>query len=211
MKKFLIAALSAVLVIVLCAPVSANVINSNHYIDYQRFNDDESEWEVYGWTVVDTEIVRIGYVLDGMEFVWVVDEVDSRSNANNMAPNDCFFDDELYAAIASMGLANGLADYYSYRIHITLDTLAMEKGEHMIEVAAEYSDGSLGNPFRNNTIEFTKANPMIRKRSLSRATNAATSTVMAKSTTKTSLRFSDTFPPIRRARARYTTSTMTAA
>ena len=26
----------------------------------------------------------------------------------------------------------------------------------MIEVAAEYSDGSLGNPFRNNTIEFTK-------------------------------------------------------
>ena len=156
MKKFLIAALSAVLVIVLCAPVSAGVINSNHYIDYQRFNDDESEWEVYGWTVVDTEIVRIGYVLDGMEFVWVVDEVDSRSNANNMAPNDCFFDDELYAAIASMGLANGLTDYYSYRIHITLDTLAMEKGDHMIEVAAEYSDGSLGNPFRNNTIEFTK-------------------------------------------------------
>ena len=161
MKKFLITALSALLAVVLCVSVSA-VINSNHYIEepdgYPKFNADESEWEVLGWTVVDTPIVRLGYVLDGAGFVWVVDDVDVRDNNSLIEKNDCFEDLELEAAVRKYGLANELngSNFFAYRVHITLDTLSMEKGEHMLEVAAEYSDGSVGNPFRNNAIEFTK-------------------------------------------------------
>ena len=70
--------------------------------------------------------------------------------------NDCFEDRGLEAAVASGGMANGLTAFFGYRIHITLDTKAMEKGDHMIEIAAEYSDGSFGNPFRGNAVEFVK-------------------------------------------------------
>ena len=58
MKKILIITLAALMAILLCAPAFA-VTNSNHYIEepdgYPNFNADESEWEVLGWTVVDTE------------------------------------------------------------------------------------------------------------------------------------------------------------
>ena len=165
MRKLLIITLAALMAILLCAPAFA-VTNSNHFIEpgYKtedekpvgKFNADESEWDILGWTVVDTEIVRLGYVLDGAGIVWAVDDVDVRADNSVIDPNDCFYDQELNAAVASYGLANGLAEFFAYRVHVTLDTKAMEKGEHMLEVAAEYKDGSIGNPFRDTAIEFTK-------------------------------------------------------
>ena len=53
--------------VVLPALSASAVVNSNHLIDqgYPTFNADQTEWEIYGWTVVDTKITALGYMLDG--------------------------------------------------------------------------------------------------------------------------------------------------
>ena len=65
MKKALVIIIAAVMTAVLCISASA-AVNSNHLIDegFPRFNKDESEWDVFGWTVVDTKITAMGYILD---------------------------------------------------------------------------------------------------------------------------------------------------
>ena len=157
MKKTFIIILAAVLTAVLCISASA-VQNSNHLIDegFPRFNSDESEWDVFGWTVVDTKITAMGYKLDGADIVWVVDSVPTKDNASKVEPNDCFEDLELERAIIDMNLSNGLEEFYGYRIHVTLDSSKLAKGEHTLEVAVKYEDGSIGNPLRDSAIDIVK-------------------------------------------------------
>ena len=158
MKKTFLIMIAAVMAIVLCVSASA-ATNSNHLIDegFPRFNDsEEKEWELFGWTVVDTEITAMGYKLDGGEIVWVDETVDSRENAKNLDKNDCFEDAELSRAVVEMSLTNGLEEFFAYRIHITLDGSKIAKGAHALEVQVKYKDGSIGNPFRESTINFEK-------------------------------------------------------
>ncbi|MBQ7698901.1 MAG: hypothetical protein IJT49_00995 [Clostridia bacterium] len=157
MKKAFAGIITVVLSVVLCLSASA-AVNSNHLIDegFPRFNGDESEWDVFGWTVVDTKVVAMGYKLDGGDIVWADESVDVRETAAKVEPNDCFEDLELDRAIIDMSLSNGLENFYGYRIHITLDTSNMAKGEHQLEVVVKYEDGTEGNPFRESVIQITK-------------------------------------------------------
>ena len=158
MKKALVIIIAAVMTAVLCISASA-AINSNHLIDegFPRFNDEkETEWELFCWTVVDTKITKMGYKLDGGDIVWVDESVDVRDNAKNLEGNDCFEDLELDNAIVNMSLANGLETFFGYRIHITLDTSKIEKGEHTLEVAVKYEDDTIGNPLRDNSVSMVK-------------------------------------------------------
>ncbi len=157
MKKALVIIIAAVMTAVLCISASA-AINSNHLIDegYPRFNKDETEWDVFGWTVVDTKITAMGYILDGGSVKWVDDSVDTRDDAKRVEANDCFEDMELERAIIDYNLTNGLEEFYGYRIHITLDTSNMSKGDHQLEVVVKYEDGTTGNPMRDSVIEITK-------------------------------------------------------
>lgn len=157
MKKLSVIMMAAVMTAVLCISAAA-AVNSNHLIDegFPRFNNDESEWDVFGWTVVDTKIIAAGYKLDGGTVVWVDESVDTRDNAKKVAANDCFEDLELERAIVDYSLTNGLEEFYGYRIHITLDTSKMSKGDHLLEVMVKYEDGTVGNAMRDTAIEITK-------------------------------------------------------
>ena len=158
MKKTLVLVIAAVLAAVLCICASA-AINSNHLIDegFPRFNDKaETEWELFGWSVVDTKITAMGYKLDGGSVVWADEDVDVRDNAKNLDKCDCFEDLELDRAIIDMSLSNGLEEFYGYRIHLTLDSTDWAKGAHTLEIVVKYADGTEGNPFRDSLIEFTK-------------------------------------------------------
>lgn len=157
MKKVFVIIITAVLAAVLCVSAAA-AVNSNHLIDegFPRFNGDESEWDVFGWTVVDTKVTAMGYKLDGGDTVWVDESVDVRETAAKVNANDCFEDLELDRAIIDMSLSNGLESFYGYRIHITLDTSEMSKGVHQLEVVVKYEDGTTGNPMRESIIEIEK-------------------------------------------------------
>ena len=158
MKKTLVLVVAAALAAVLCICASA-AVNSNHLIDegFPRFNDKaETEWELFGWSVVDTQITAMGYKLDGGSVVWADENVDVRDNAKNLDKCDCFEDLELERAIIDYNLTNGLEEFYGYRIHITLDTTKMSKGDHQLEVMVKYEDGSVGNAIRDTVIEITK-------------------------------------------------------
>lgn len=157
MKKASVIIIAAVMAAVLCISAAA-AINSNHLIDegFPRFNSDESKWEVFGWTVVDTKVTAMGCKLDGGTVQWLDESVDTRDNANKVESNDCFEDLELERAIIDYNLTNGLEEFYGYRIHITLDTSKMSKGDHQLEVIVRYEDGSTGNAMRDTVIEITK-------------------------------------------------------
>ena len=157
MKKASVIIIAAVMAAVLCISAAA-AINSNHLIDegFPRFNSDESKWEVFGWTVVDTKVTAMGCKLDGGTVQWLDESVDTRDNANKVGSNDCFEDLELERAIIDYNLTNGLEEFYGYRIHITLDTSKMSKGDHQLEVIVRYEDGSTGNAMRDTVIEITK-------------------------------------------------------
>ena len=157
MKKLLIFALVLVFAASLLINASA-VVNSNHLVDqgWPKFNSDETEWDVYCWTVVDTKITALGYMLDGEEPVWLIDKIVVREDADKVKANDCFEDEELERAIIEYNLQNGLEDFYAYRIHITLDTSEMSKGIHTLEVVARYEDESEGNPLRDSLVEIAK-------------------------------------------------------
>ena len=157
MKKAFVIIVAAVMAAVLCISASA-VVNSNHLIDegFPRFNSDESEWDVFCWTVVDTRITAMGYKVDGGDVVWVDESIDTRDSAKKVAANECFEDMELERAIVDMSLSNGLEDFYGYRIHITLDTSRLSVGEHYLEVAVKYEDGSVGNPLRDTAVTINK-------------------------------------------------------
>ena len=157
MKKVFVIVITALLAAVLCVSAAA-AVNSNHLIDegFPRFNGDESEWDIFGWTVVDTKVTAMGYKLDGGDIVWADESVDVRETAAKVEPNDCFEDLELDRAIIDMSLSNGLENFYGYRIHITLDTSKMSKGLHQLEVVVKYEDGTTGNPMRDTVIEIEK-------------------------------------------------------
>ena len=157
MKKILVIAVAAVMTAVLCISASA-AVNSNHLIDegFPRFNSDESEWDVFGWTVVDTKITAMGYRVDGGSTVWLDESIDTRDNAKKVAANECFEDLELERAIIDMSLSNGLEEFYGYRIHITLDTSRLSVGDHLLEAVVKYADGTEGNPFRETAVTIAK-------------------------------------------------------
>ena len=157
MKKTLIILLAAVFAASLAVSATA-AVNSNHLIDegYPDFNEDETKWDIYGWTCVDTPITALGYSLDEADTVWVIDRVITRDDAEKVRENDCFEDLELERAIIEMSLQNGLDEFYGYRMHITLDTSEMTKGLHTFEFIVKYEDGTEGNPCRETVYEINK-------------------------------------------------------
>ena len=160
------------------AVTSFAVVNSNHYVDegWPKFNSDETEWDVYCWTVVDTKITALGYMLDGDEPVWIIDKIIVRDDADKVLANDCFEDLELERAIIEYGLQNGLDNFFAYRIHITLDTSEMKKGLHTLEVVVRYEDGSEGNPLRESIIEIGKKKNPASQETTAEATTAEETT-----------------------------------
>lgn len=157
MKKTLIFLLAAVVAVLLAVPAFA-ATNSNHLIDqgYPSFNSDETEWEIFGWTCVDTPVTALGFRLDGGETEWRIDRVITRDDASKVRDDDCFEDLELERAIIEMSLQNGLDEFYGYRMHITLDTSQMTKGTHTFEFVVKYEDGTEGNPCRETVYEIEK-------------------------------------------------------
>lgn len=157
MKRILSLILVLITVAALALPAAA-VENSNHYIeeDYPTLYKNEKYWQVYGWTVVDTEIVSVGYIFDDGEIVWAVPEVDVRDNNSKVEDIDAFRDHELEGAIVAYGLTNGLDDFFAYRIMITIDLTDVTSGKHSVEVVAKYSDGFIENPFRGEMFSFKK-------------------------------------------------------
>lgn len=157
MKKVLFILIAVTLAALCCLPAAA-ATNSNHLIDegWPSFNKKETEWDVYGWTCVDTKITALGYKLDGADVVWVDETVDEREDAEVIKDNDCFEDATLELTINDMGLANGLEIFYAYRMHITLDTTEMAKGKHTFEAWVKYDDGTEGNPMRGTVLEIEK-------------------------------------------------------
>ena len=158
MKKLLSAILAVIMLAAAFTATASAAENSNHYIepDYPSLNKKETAWEIYGWTVVDTEIVKIGYILDEGETVWAVPEVDARDDNSRIEENDAFRDFELEAAIIEYSLQNGLEEFFAYRIYLTIDTTELAKGKHIVEVIAEYADNSEDNPFRGEIFSFNK-------------------------------------------------------
>ena len=158
MKKILSVILAVVMLAAAFTATASAAENSNHYIepDYPSLNKKETAWEVYGWTVVDTEITKIGYILDEGETVWAVPTVDVRDDNSRIEANDAFRDIELEAAIVEYSLTNGLDDFFGYRIYLTIDTSELAKGKHIVEVVAAYADESEDNPFRGEIFSFTK-------------------------------------------------------
>lgn len=157
MKKIFIVLL-AVLTAAIFAVSASAAINSNHLIDqgYPDFNKDETKWDIFGWTCVDTEITALGYKLDGADTVWVIDRVIVRDDAEKVRENDCFEDLELERAIIEGSLQNGLDEFFGYRMHITLDTSELAKGNHTFEFVVKYADGTEGNPCRETVYDFVK-------------------------------------------------------
>ncbi len=157
MKKILFILTAVTLAALFCLPAAA-ATNSNHLIDegWPSFNKKETEWDVYGWTCVDTKITALGYKLDGADVVWVDETVDEREDAEVIKDNDCFEDATLELTIYDMGLTNGLEIFYAYRMHITIDTTEMAKGKHTFEAWVKYDDGTEGNPMRGTVLEIEK-------------------------------------------------------
>ena len=157
MRKLLLILTAVTLAALFCLPAAA-ATNSNHLIDegWPSFNKKETEWDVYGWTCVDTKITALGYKLDGADVVWVDETVDEREDAEVIKDNDCFEDATLELTIYDMGLTNGLEIFYAYRMHITLDTTEMTKGKHTFEAWVKYDDGTEGNPMRGTVLEIEK-------------------------------------------------------
>ena len=158
MKKALTVIIAALMIASAFAVSAAAAENTNHYIeiDYPTLYKDEKTWQVYGWTVVDTEIISVGYKFDDGETVWAVPEVDVRDDNSRIEDTDAFRDHALEAAIVEYDLTNGLTDFFAYRIMLTLDLTETASGKHTVEVIAKYADGDEENPFRGEIFSFKK-------------------------------------------------------
>ena len=149
MKKIIVITVAAVMAVLMCV-FGAMAASTNYLIDetFPKLSDDESQWELMCWTVAENEIVRVGYILDNGEIVWIVNDIGhvAKQTDTVIKPNDCFRDDELEGAVIAYGMSGGLTECFAYRIHVTLDTSRLSTGKHQFELVAEYSDGTFDNP-----------------------------------------------------------------
>lgn len=167
MKKLLSVLLTVVMVSALFAGLVAvkadGVTVSNHNIDSKGYHPDRTIYTIHGWSVTDTKIKKIGYVLDSTgDPCWLIDDVSDVERVGNVAYtqgvdafNEAFLDSALHDAIVSNSLSNGLTDFYAYRIHVVLDTRDFAVNEqHNFTVVAQFENGDVKNVFRDWTVDL---------------------------------------------------------
>lgn len=161
MKKIVALVIAALMLAVLCVPASA-ANNANHYVDWEGLNADETKWIVGSWMVSDTELTKIGCSIDGAEVVWadlaIGDKETTPSYTIEDEKNDVFRARDLEPVLLEYGLTNGLTygNYFGYRVYLAVDVSGLGKGEHSIQLAGKYADGTEGTVFRDTINTFNK-------------------------------------------------------
>ena len=167
MKKLLAVLLTVIMVSALFAGLvvvrADGVTVANHMIDSKGYHPDRTIYTVHGWSVTDTKIKKIGYILDSTgDPYWLIEDVSDVERVGNTAFvqgvdafNDAFLDSALHQAIIDNNLQMGLTDFYAYRIHVVLDTRDFAVNEqHNFTVVAQFENGEVKNVFRDWTVDL---------------------------------------------------------
>ena len=163
MKKILALVIAALMLAVLCVPATA-ANNANHYVDWEGLNADESKWIVGSWVVSDTALTKLGYSIDGGDVVWTDLAIGEKETTplytKEDEKNDVFRARDLEQVLKDNWLTNlnNGEEVFGYRVYLAIDVSGLGKGEHSIQLAGKYADGTEGTVFRTiiNTFNKTK-------------------------------------------------------
>ncbi|MBO4869248.1 MAG: hypothetical protein J5585_06010 [Clostridia bacterium] len=163
MKKVIALVIAALMLAVLCVPATA-ANNANHYVDWEGLNADESKWIVGSWVVSDTALTKLGYSIDGGDVVWTDLAIGEKETTplytKEDEKNDVFRARDLEQTLKDAWLTNlnNGEEVFGYRVYLAIDVSGLGKGEHSIQLAGKYADGTEGTVFRSiiNTFNKTK-------------------------------------------------------
>ena len=161
MKKIVSLVIAALMLAVLCVPASA-ANNANHYVDWEGLNADESKWIVGSWAVSDTALTKLGYSIDGGDVVWTDLAIGEKETTplytKEDEKNDVFRARDLEQTLKDSWLTNlnNGEEVFGYRVYLAVDVSGLGKGEHSIQLAGKYADGTEGTVFRDTINTFSK-------------------------------------------------------
>lgn len=161
MKKIVSLVIAALMLAVLCVPASA-ANNANHYVDWEGLNADESKWIVGSWAVSDTALTKLGYSIDGGDVVWTDLAIGEKETTplytKEDEKNDVFRARDLEQTLKDSWLTNlnNGEEVFGYRVYLAVNVSGLAKGEHSIQLAGKYADGTEGTVFRDTINTFNK-------------------------------------------------------